>query len=151
MNATVRFVLIGLGAALSFIALVIGFWVGDRQQPATYDNKSARVLGGSFTPGGEVYFEYRTNRLRDCALKVERFFDDALGVRHVLPDYDMATVQPLGDQIVRRSAPLPQGAANGLGHYRSYTVYKCNPLQALWPLLGPVLSVGVTIARGPQN
>lgn len=136
------FTLIGLGLT----AGMLGVWLGDREPPTVSAKLEPVVL--RVPPGGNLNVRYSVYRTRSCPLRVERLLIDSQNVRYVLPATEFSAAPgPLGEDSYISMVPLPQGISEGTAHYRAITIYKCNPLHSIWPIVVTAPDVEFYVVR----
>jgi hypothetical protein len=131
-----------------FFMGMFGAWLGfltiDREVPTvTYD---ARAITPVVSPGGELRVAYKMFRRRSCETNVDRFIFDSENVRHVLSDLSFNAGLPIGQDSYTVPVKVPDIAKKGRAVYRVTSSYVCNPIQRLWPIVGPAREIQFEIA-----
>jgi hypothetical protein len=124
--------------ALVATAGSLGFMAGDRSIPIQVIERS--VLDDNARPGGEVVLRYRAVQHRRCDIHTDRVIFDSRGERHLLPalEFKAGIGGKVGEQqeyVVK--IKLPVDIAFGKARYETSTVYVCNLVHRLWPVLSP--------------
>lgn len=124
------------------LSAVVGYWIQDREYPATI--KKVTVLTDPVEPGGVLKVRYTFGRSKLCHVRIEQVVYDTEGMRHTPRPTDLlvdpsAAMMP--DETVGYAIDIPPHFVEGQALHRSIRAYYCNPLHELlhWPiiLIGP--------------
>lgn len=119
---------------------LLGVWAGDREPPTV--SADLRPVSVEVPPGGELKVRYTVFRTRSCPLRVERMLFDSTGTRYILPSTEFSSAPgPLGNDSYISMVPLPINISPGPARYRAITIYKCNPIHSIWPIVAQAQDV----------
>jgi hypothetical protein len=138
--AVIIFALIGM------VQLVM--WM-DRSVPITVHSRT--IITPVVRPGGEFrYINYFT-RTKFCETVVQRWLIDHRGQVH--PIAPVMAAMPTTALNVRQESeariPVPSDMPAGQAWNVFQSTWKCNPLQRLWPVKGPVTRIPFVVAGDP--
>lgn len=140
MMSTIGRDLRGLSAIQVSFLLIIGavtmqgsLWALDRTPPIDI---LASEADGFAMAEGTLFVRYTVERHRSCQLKVDRSIITSEQVRIELQDSDWAAAPgPMGRDTYKSEVIVPHRVPPGPSLYRVILQYRCNPLQALYPII----------------
>lgn len=113
---------------------VLGFWLSERTPPI--DIYDVDLLTPIVRPGGDLKVRYYVYRRDNCRTKFQRTYRDSEGVRYALEDVDIwLSPSPLGRDEYVSLIPISPRASQGQAKFRAITVYVCNPVHLVWPIV----------------
>lgn len=133
----VRFFSVLTAASAIFVAADLGWMASDRSPPFTI--LSEKLDSVTVRPGGELDRTITYIQRKRCFVHSDRMIVDAASVRHMLDPVEFqAGIGAVGvPQTYVLKIPIPSDIAIGPARFESTTVYKCNPLHAIWPIYSP--------------
>lgn len=126
---------------MAFVASVLGTWTGDRTPPTRLI--STEVLTPTVEPGGIIQVRYVVQRDRTCDTRADRMLFDSEGRRKPLDDINSAG--PLGPTTYIATAEVPTWFALGKARYVTSSVFTCNPLHVLFPIVATPREIEVEV------
>lgn len=118
--------------ALAVTAAAVVYWLAlDRAPPITVD--SYVLTTTDVEPGGVIEIRTQITRHRSCPASITRYLKDSRDIVFVIPPAARQITMNGHDEITIR-IPAPAGAVPGPAVLWSEAQYRCNPLQALWPI-----------------
>jgi hypothetical protein len=115
------------------VGVALGLWTIDRDPPVVIN--SVQVLTPEVPPGGRLRIKYQVNRIRECAVHIDRLLLDSAKVRGELTDLSFAKPPgPLGNDEYTTEIRVPDTFSQGPAVYRTLTTYRCNLIHAIWPV-----------------
>lgn len=122
-----RVILVVLMAA----AVVLLWWAFDRREPIEMVGRTV------FTPvhaGDDLLIRSKVIRRRLCWTRIERFLFDGVRIRTAYEPQENAQFGGLGPDEYTTRLAIPVTAHPGPGTIRFVILWRCNPLQSLWPI-----------------
>lgn len=135
--APITLISLGLGSGYA------GFLLSDREAPVVVLSATPQAVAPA---GGQLRIAYVLNRSRQCDTLVDRSIIDSRETRFVLPPFNFATgAGPIGQERYVSIVDIPDEATPGQAIYRTTTRYRCNALNAIWPIYSPTREVRFTV------
>ena len=128
---------------LAFLSAILGTWAGDRTPPTRL--LSTELLTPAVRPGSTLQVKYVVQRDRACETRVDRALFDVDGRRKPLEDIDGAA--PLGPTTYIATADIPTYFSPGTARYVTSSVYQCNPLHRLFPIVASTREIEFEVVR----
>lgn len=135
--------------ALATMVCVALYWlVLDRALPITIESYS--LAQSQVRPGDAIELTVNLTRHRSCPARITRYLRDSRDITFAIPPAARQVTMNGHDQIVIR-VPAPAEAAAGPAAFWSEAEYRCNPLQALWPIVvrSPEVSLLIVAKESP--
>lgn len=123
----------GLVAAC-LVAGTVVFQATDRQPPSSFT--SVQAMQRTVPAGGTLLVEFKIERLRDCAVDVDKSIFDGAGLEHRFAVDVRPGTGPVGTETWVVPMVVPASARVGEAHARFTIAWYCNELQRVlkWPI-----------------
>ena len=133
---------------LSLTAGVLGYWAADRVPPT--DIISHRIITPKVRPGEDFKIQYTAYRRVSCHSEFQRVYRDGDGTRFTEPPVNiLVSPAPLGHDEYITATPISVKAAPGNASFRAITIYICNPIHKIWPIIQIMPIIEFEIAGEP--
>lgn len=127
---------------------VIGMWMSERTPPV--DILDVQVVTPVVRPGADLRIKYSVYRRANCRSQFQRTYRDYDEVRYALEPVDIwMSPAPLGRDEYVSVVPISPKAAQGQAAFRAITVYVCNPIHNVWPIVQVAAEASFVIAGPP--
>lgn len=137
-------------SGFGLMAGILGMWASERTPPV--DILDAAVLTPFVQPGDDLRLRYTVYRRANCRTKFQRTYRDYQEVRYIVEDVDIwLSPAPLGRDEYVSIIPISPRAAQGQASFRALTVFICNPLHHIWPIVQIAAEGSFVIAGDPVS
>lgn len=127
---------------------IVGMWMSERTPPV--DVLNSQVLTPIVRPGGDLRVQYEAYRRANCRSRFQRTYRDYDNARYALDDIDIwLSPAPIGRDQYVSVIPISPRAAQGQAGFRAITVYICNPLHHIWPIVQIASELSFVIGGEP--
>jgi hypothetical protein len=134
-----------VAAVLVALSAYGGHMVSDREIP--FVRYSGEIAPLDPAPGDTVVVTWHGHRYRDCPGVVYRRITDSHGEVHNLAAVGAVYSETSNPDPLPRTFRLPAHIASGSAEYVATTVFYCNPLHQIWPIVVDTPPIAFTIAQ----
>lgn len=139
--------------SLLFLVLLgyLGYMVGDRNIPILTLDRTVETL--RVPQGGQLLIRVKFITEKPCNIHTDRFLFDSQDIRHDLPPTDVqsGTAEIGKPEEYKVAIDIPVDFPPGTSIYRTLATFKCNAIQALWPLRSPVRDTQFEVTQIDQQ